>query len=252
MKVAILAGGQGTRMGTATADTPKPMLPIGGQPILRHIMNYYASYGFRDFVIATGHNGQCIRDYFAALDRNKPNTSQCPDCLSQTFDVDGLQVTLVDTGATTNTGGRVKRLASTIGRERFLLTWGDGLADVDLDGLTAFHDSHGRLATVTAVRPPERFGRLELNGHQVTGFFEKQPRADEWINGAFFVLEPEVFDLIEGDQTSWEDGPMHQLAESGQLAAWKHESFWQCMDTPKEQQLLERHWASGSAPWRRS
>lgn len=232
MKTAILAGGRGTRLGSVTRRMPKPMVEIGGQPILWHLMHHYVAFGMRDFVVALGYLGECIR---AWAERDIGSI----DC----------NVDLVDTGLDTATGGRIKRLAPHIGTETFMLTWGDGLSDVDLSNLLAFHRSHGRLATVTAVQPPSRFGQLTLNCDQVVGFQEKPKKSSVWINGAFFVLEPAVFDYIAGDDTAWEREPMERLAADGQLMAWRHEGFWQCMDTIEERDSLERLWSTGQAPW---
>ena len=230
MKTAILAGGVGTRFGEHTRRVPKPMIPIGEQPILWHIMQHYASYGFHDFVIALGYKREVIEEFFQAGS-------------------DSWKVDLVDTGLPTQTGGRIKRLKPHLDNQTFMLTWGDGLADVDLDELLAFHRKHGRLATVTAVHPPSQFGCLQLNGDEVVQFQEKPEHTDQWINGAFFVLEPEVIDLIEGDHTSWEHGPLKRLAEDNQLLAYRHESFWSCMDTPRDKERLQELWDQGSAPW---
>ena len=232
MKVAVLAGGMGTRLAEETVRRPKPMVEIGGMPILWHILKHYAGYGHRDFVIALGYRGDFIRRWFE-------NSAAEP----------GWNVDLIDTGLHTNNGGRIKRLSGVIGRERFMLTWGDGVSDVDLDALLAFHDRHGRLATMTVVHPPSRFGHVALEGDQVAAFAEKPPAAEGWINGAFFVLEPEVFDYIDGDETQFEKAPMERLARDGQLMAFRHEGFWQCMDTIHEKRLLEDIWARGDAPW---
>ncbi len=257
MKVAILAGGAGTRLSEETVMRPKPMVEIGGRPILWHIMEHYASFGHHEFAIALGYKGEMIRDFFV---------SECATTGSVRVDFASSQVIshrseqstvgsdwgvdLVDTGEKTNTGGRIKRLQPFIGDETFLLTWGDGVSDVDLDALLAFHREHGRLATVTAVHPPGRFGCLDLSGTSVTSFHEKPEQTNDWINGAFFVLEPEIFDYIDGDDTQWELEPMERLAQEGQLQAWKHEGFWQCMDTLKEKHFLESLWDSGNAPWK--
>lgn len=232
MKVAILAGGQGTRLAEETVVRPKPMVEIGGRPILWHIMRYYLHFGHREFLVALGYKGEFIREHF---ERHPPEGD----------------VELVDTGIPTLTGGRIKRLAPRLGRETFMLTWGDGLSDVDLDALLAFHRSHGRLATLTAVRPPARYGHLEFDGDRVREFTEKPQTAEGWINGAFFVLEPGVFDYIAGDDTQWERGPLENLARDGQLMAFRHEGFWQCMDTLREKHLLHQLWVGGRAPWKR-
>jgi glucose-1-phosphate cytidylyltransferase len=259
VKVAILAGGLGTRMGEETALRPKPMVEIGGRPILWHIMRYYACHGFRDFVVALGHRGDVIRRYatdFAALagghlaidyDRRSIRATPAAD---DAWPMEGWTLELRETGRDTNTGGRIRRLRDTIGRNRFMLTWGDGLSDVDLHALLAFHRAHGRLVTMTAVRPPPRFGHLALEGDRVAAFEEKPARAEGWINGAFFVCEPEVFDVIDADETQFEREPLQRLAREGQLMAYRHEGFWQCMDTPRDRDLLEQLWAGGRAPWK--
>ena len=253
MKVAILAGGVGTRLAEETEIRPKPMVEIGGRPILWHIMKHYAHHGHRDFVVALGYKGDMIKRFF--LDAWALHGSLKVDLKSGGVTrgdggPEDWTVELVDTGQATLTGGRIKRLASAIGDQPFLLTWGDGVADVDIGKLIAFHRAHGKLATVTAVRPPARFGRLELNGDQVVEFSEKPQLGEGWINGAFFVLEPAVMDYIEGDETQWEREPLERLAADGQLMAYRHDSFWQCMDTLRDKRLLETLWDRGDAPWR--
>jgi glucose-1-phosphate cytidylyltransferase len=252
MKVAILAGGKGTRLGLETYQRPKPMVEIGGRPILWHIIRYYAHYGFRDFAVALGYKGEMISQYFG--DRSVWRTPGRPGPSPVTSNSDSLEdirVETVDTGELTNTGGRIKRLAPALGGETFMLTWGDGLSNVDLDCLLAFHRGHGRLATVTAVHPPSRFGMLDIDKDaRVRSFVEKPTDNQTWINGAFFVLEPGVFDYIEGDDTQFEKQPLEQLAKNDQLMAFKHESFWQCMDNVAEKHLLEGLWQSGIAPWK--
>lgn len=233
MKVAILAGGRGTRLGSTKRRLPKPMYEIGDRPLLWHLLKYYVAFGFEEFVIAAGYRGECISDYFRIHGDSTGAT----------------QINVVDTGLDTATGGRVKRLRDFVGDDTFMLTWGDGLADVNLHELAAFHRGHGRLATVTAVQPPLKFGRLEMVNDRVVRFEEKPRQHGIWINGAFFVLEPEVFDYIEGDETSWERGPMERFAEDEQLMAYKHHGFWQCMDTTAEWELLQRIWVNGAAPW---
>jgi glucose-1-phosphate cytidylyltransferase len=255
MKVAILAGGVGTRLAEETEVRPKPMVEIGGKPILWHIMQHYAWYGFREFAIALGYKGDYIKKYlvdYCSLNRNltvhlgngrvdlHASGSASPD----------WTVHAIDTGQTTNTGGRIKRLAPWLRDGTFMLTWGDGVSDVDLVKLLEFHRAHGKLATVTAVRPTARFGRLELCGHEVMQFTEKPQLGEGWINGAFFVLEPGIFDYIEGDDTQWERDPMERLAKDGQLMAYLHEGFWQCMDTLRDKKLLNDLWERGNAPWK--
>lgn len=253
MKVAILAGGAGSRLAEETEVRPKPMVEIGGYPILWHIMKHYAHYGFNEFVIALGYKGEMIKKYMV---------DYCPLSSNLTVDIgkgnvevhDGPRpdwmVDLVDTGQKTMTGGRIKRLAPYLQNGTFMLTWGDGLSDVDLRRLLDFHRSHGKLATLTAVRPPARYGRLTLKGDSVVLFEEKPQLGEGWINGAFFVLEPRIFDYIEGDNTQWEHEPLERLAADGQLMAYKHTSFWQCMDTLREKYLLESWWRTGHAPWK--
>lgn len=228
MKVAILAGGRGSRLG---AGLPKPLAEIGGRPLIWHVMMHYRQSGLSNFVIALGHGGDAIRRYFAEA---------APADWS---------VALVDTGEDTMTGGRIRRLQPHLGGETFMLTWADGLSDVDIGALAAFHRRHGRLATVTAVAPPPRFGRLTLDGDRVTQFAEKPTGAEGWINGAFFVLEPQVIDLIEGDATVWETGPLPTLAANGQLMAYRHTGFWDCVDTASDLAALRREWDAGNRPW---
>jgi len=254
MKVAILAGGLGTRLSEETVEKPKPMVEIGGKPILWHIMMHYAHFGFNDFAIALGYKGEAIKKYmvdYCSLHSNLTVSLQSGDVKMHggTYKPDWT-VDLVDTGLYTNTGGRIKRLAPYMGNETFMLTWGDGVSDLNLQDLLAFHRSHGKLATLTAVHPPARFGHLELDGNQIVEFSEKPQTREGWINGAFFVLEPEVFDYIDGDDTQWEKAPLERLAADGQLMAYKHTSFWQCMDTLRDKRLLESLWQSGNAPWK--
>ena len=252
MKVAILAGGKGTRLGEETHKKPKPMVEIGGKPILWHIIRYYAHYGFRNFAVALGYKGDMISRYFSDRHIWQSPDTRGPALSPATADKLGdICVELLDTGESTNTGGRIKRLAPALGNKTFMLTWGDGLSNVDLHRLLDFHRSHGRLATVTAVHPPARFGILDISDDaRVNSFSEKPPDTRTWINGAFFVLEPEVFDYIEGDDTQFEKQPLEQLAREGQLMAYRHESFWQCMDNMSEKRLLEALWQSGKAPWK--
>ena len=234
MRVAVLAGGRGTRMGAATAVRPKPMVEIGGRPILWHILRHHAHHGLRDFVVALGHRGDVIRDW---LDRDDHAS--------------GAEWTVrpVDTGADTASGGRVRRLGATLGDEPFVLCWGDGLTDLDTRDLVAFHRAHGRLATVVAAHPPPRFGRLTLDGDRVAAFVEK-PHDPSWVNAGMFVLEPGVLQYVDGDDTPWEDGPMQRLAADGELQAYRHEGFWHGMDTPADLAHLQRLWSSGAAPWK--
>jgi glucose-1-phosphate cytidylyltransferase len=253
MKVALLAGGLGTRLAEETVTRPKPMVEVGNQPVLWHIMKHYAHHGFDEFVIALGYKGEYIKrwmvDYVSLA---SDLTVRGADGSVEHHDVEreDWTISLVDTGQPTATGGRIKRLQPYLGDETFMLTWGDGVSDIDLDALLEFHRSHGRLATMTAVRPPARFGHLELDGDQVAEFSEKPQAGEGWINGAFFVLEPGIFDYIAGDDTQWEREPLEQLAKDGQLMAYRHHGFWQCMDTIRDKKLLEQLWDDGDAPWK--
>jgi glucose-1-phosphate cytidylyltransferase len=252
MKVAILAGGLGSRLAEETEVKPKPMVEIGGKPILWHIMMHYAHYGFNDFAIALGYKGEIIKKYmldYCTLNRDLSVSLKTGKVKMHGGAVPDWTVDLVDTGMKTQTAGRIKRLAPYTGNETFMLTWGDGVSDIDLHDLLRFHRSHGKLATLTAVRPTARFGHLEMNGNQVTEFSEKPQTKEGWINGAFFVLEPEVFDFIDGDSTHFEREPLERLAREGQLMAYPHSGFWQCMDTIREKKILETYWESGNAPW---
>ena len=253
LKVAILAGGVGSRLAEETEVKPKPMVEIGGKPILWHIMKYYAHYGFKDFAIALGYKGEYIKRYmidYSSLASNLTVYTGIGAVKVHDGEKEEWKVDLVDTGQGTETGGRIKRLAPYMGGKTFMLTWGDGVSSVDLHRLLAFHRSHGRLATVTAVRPPARFGRLELDGDNVIEFSEKPQLGEGWINGAFFVLEPGIFDYIDGDGTHWEKEPLERLAKDRQLMAYKHSEFWQCMDTLRDRKLLESLWEKGNAPWK--
>lgn len=254
MKAVILAGGLGTRLAEETHLKPKPMVEIGGRPILWHVMKLYSAHGVNDFVICCGYRGYIIKEYFANyflhmsdvtfdMENNKMEVHQ--------RNAEPWRVTLVDTGEDTLTGGRLKRVKSYVKDEdAFCFTYGDGVADVDISALVRFHQEHGRLATVTAVQPPGRYGALDLTGDQVKGFVEK-PRGDGGrINGGFFVLSPKVLDVIDGDQTSWEGRPLEGLADSGELRAFAHDGFWQPMDTLREKNLLEDLWVAGTAPWK--
>ncbi len=253
MKVAILAGGYGTRLAEETEIRPKPMVEIGGMPILWHIMRHYDHYGFKEFIIALGYKGEYIKRYmldYYALQSNLTVNLKTGEVAMDGGYAPEWTVHLIDTGIPTQTGGRIKRLAPYIGNETFMLTWGDGVSDVDLQDLLAFHRSHGKLATMTAVRPPARYGHLVFDGDRVAKFTEKPQIGEGWINGAFFVLEPGVFDYIDGDSTVWEHEPLERLAADGQLMAYRHTSFWQCMDTLREKYILQRLWESGEAPWK--
>ncbi|MBB5786209.1 glucose-1-phosphate cytidylyltransferase [Jiangella mangrovi] len=254
MKTAILAGGLGSRLAEETVVRPKPMVEIGERPILWHIMRHYLHYGHDEFVIACGYKGEVIKRWmldYATLSADVTVRPRRGEVTVHRSDVsEDWAVDVVDTGQTTNTGGRIKRLAPWVGTDTFMLTWGDGVSDVDLDALLAFHRSHGRIATLTAVRPPARYGHIVTDGDQIVEFSEKPQIGEGWINGAFFVLEPAVFDYIEGDDTQFEKEPLEQLAKDGQLMAYHHHGFWQCMDTVREKHILEELWRSGNAPWK--
>jgi glucose-1-phosphate cytidylyltransferase len=253
MKAVILAGGLGTRISEESHLKPKPMIEIGGKPILWHIMKIYSHYGINDFVICLGYKGYVIKEYFANYFLHMSDV---------TFDmsknhmevhqkhVEPWRVTLVDTGDNTLTGGRLKRVQSHIGNEPFCLTYGDGVAALDIRALINFHNSHGKKATVTAIQPPGRYGALELEDQSVISFREKPEGDGAWINGGFFVLNPSVLDLIEGDQTSWESSPLVQLSKEGNLKAFQHRGFWVAMDTLRDKNHLEDLWNSGKAPWK--
>jgi len=253
MKVVILCGGLGTRLQEETTVKPKPMVEIGGRPILWHIMNIYAAHDCKEFIVALGYKGEIIKNYFL-------NYYYLQNSFSIRLDNGRLDVHdagredwvvhLIDTGLRTETGGRIKRLAPWIGNEMFMMTYGDGVANINIQELLAFHRRHGRLATVTAVRPPGRFGGLSLSDDLVTRFKEKPQVGEGWINGGFFVLEREVLDYIAGDATAWELEPLERLTEEGQLVAYRHDGFWQCMDTLRDVHLLESLWAEGRAPWK--
>jgi glucose-1-phosphate cytidylyltransferase len=252
VKVALLAGGRGTRLAEETDLRPKPMVEIGGKPILWHIMKYYETYGFDDFAIALGYKGDYIKKWMvdqAALTADLTVDFSCNAVHRHDGDAPSTwRVDLIDTGLMTQTGGRIKRLAPYVGKSTFMLTWGDGLSNVDLHRLLEFHRSHGRLATLTAVRPPARFGHLALEDDTVVDFTEKPETGENyWINGAFFVLEPEVFEYIDGDATMFEKEPLSNLARDGQLKAYMHQGFWQCMDTVRDRDYLEMLWASEPA-----
>jgi glucose-1-phosphate cytidylyltransferase len=253
MKVVILAGGLGTRLQEETVVKPKPMVEIGGRPILWHIMKIFASYGYNEFIIALGYKAEYIKDYF--LNYRPVNTDLTVQ--TRTGKVDFYReppedwiVHLVDTGAQTQTGGRLKRLTDFIGQEPFMMTYGDGVADVNIPELIDFHQRQGRLATVTAVHPPARFGEIQFDDSLVAGFAEKPQVGDGWINGGFFVLDPKVLDYIPGDMSPWEVEPMNRLVREKQLSAYRHPGFWQCMDTVRDVKLLETLWAEGRAPWK--
>lgn len=253
MKVVLLAGGLGSRLSEETQARPKPMVEIGGQPILWHIMMGYSRYGLSDFIVCLGYKAYLIKEYFAnfILHRSDLTVDLATGSISHVRGdgVPNWRVTLVDTGADTQTGGRLKRVAHLLDpREPFCMTYGDGLSDVDIGRLIGFHRAEGREATLTAVRPPGRFGATVLEGDRVVRFEEKP--ADGWINGGFFVIEPKAVDRIAGDETAWELEPMAGLAEQGELAAYRHDGFWQPMDTLRDRFYLEALWASGNPPWK--
>ncbi len=253
MKVAILAGGLGTRLQEETTVRPKPMVEVGGRPILWHIMKLYSNFGFADFVLALGYKGEMIKDYFLNYRVRASNlTVSLADGAVTVGDgpTEQWTVELLDTGQDSMTGGRVRRIIEHVGPQTLMLTYGDGVANVDLPGLLEFHRKQGLLATVTAVRPPARFGGITLDGDTVARFEEKPQVGEGWINGGFFVLEPGVADYIAGDQTVFEREPLERLARDRQLAAFRHDGFWQSMDTLRDVRLLESLWSAGRAPWR--
>jgi glucose-1-phosphate cytidylyltransferase len=252
MKTVIMAGGLGTRLSEETTIRPKPMVEIGRMPMLWHIMNLYAAGGYREFVVALGYKAEIVKSFF--LDYYHLRNSMTIDLARGAVSVhDGdredWMVHLIDTGLDTQVGGRLKRVKSWVADGTFMMTYGDGVAGLDLREVVAFHRRHKRLATLTAVRPPARFGALSLDGDFVDGFIEKPQVGEGWINGGFFVLEPEVLDYIEGDETVFEHEPLERLAREGQLAAYRHDGFWQCMDTLRDVRLLQSLWESGQAPW---
>lgn len=252
MKVVLLAGGFGVRLSEYTETIPKPMVTVGGRPMLWHIMRTYVRFGHKDFYVALGYRAEVVKEYF--LHYRSLNADFTVDLTTgavtphQTDDAD-WRVTLVHTGLESMTGGRVKRMQPFIGNESFMLTYGDGVADINLERLLAFHRNHGKMVTVTGVHPGARFGELQMNGEQVSSFQEKPQIGQGWINGGFFVIQPEFFDLIQGDATILEREPLEQAARMGQLMAYRHEGFWQCMDTKRDRDLLEELWQSGKAPW---
>lgn len=253
MKAVILAGGLGTRLSEETGTRPKPMVEIGGHPILWHVMKVYASHGINDFVVCLGYKGYMIKEYFANYFLHMSDVTL--DIANQKMEIhqhtaEPWRVTLVDTGEQSMTGGRLRRVRRYLGEEDCCFTYGDGLSDVDIGKLIEHHRSRGVLATVTAVQPPGRFGTLQLEGDRVARFVEKPEGDGGWINGGFFVISPKVIDYIAGDATIWEREPMERLAREGQLSAWLHRGFWQPMDTLRDRKHLDELWASGKAPWK--
>ena len=252
MKVVILAGGFGTRLSEYTDVIPKPMVSIGGKPILWHIMNHYASYGHNDFYIALGYKSEVIKDYFIRY--YETNSDFTIDLSNGDIEVHNKskinwKVTLVNTGLDSMTGGRLKRLKEFVGLETFMLTYGDGLSNVNINSLVNFHNNHNKMVTLTSVRPQARFGELKLVDDKVINFSEKPSMHDGWINGGYFVINPQFLDYIDGDDTILEKKPLETVAGEGRLMAFKHDGFWQCMDTKRDRDLLETLWSSGSAPW---
>ena len=252
MQLIILAGGLGSRLSEETSTRPKPLVEIGGMPIIWHIMKIYASHGVKNFVICLGYKGYLIKEFFANLRLHSSNISLSADGSVKYHGepASDWTITLVDTGAATQTGGRLLRVRDFLDGPEFFMTYGDGLGDVDITKLRDFHQQNGCLATVTATRPTARFGALELDGHLVNAFVEKPVAEGGWINGGFFVLNKGVLDYISDDGTLWEQEPMKELAANGQLAAFQHDGFWQPMDTLREKQILEELWSSGNAPWK--
>jgi len=255
MKVVILAGGYGTRIGEESQLKPKPLIAIGDKPIICHIMSTYSRYGFNDFIICLGYKGYMIKEYFAhyflhqsdvTFDFSKGNEMTLHNPCR-----DRWKVTLIDTGKDTMTGGRIKRIQSYVGNDPFMLTYGDGVSSIDIEKLVSYHRAHGKLATITATQPPGRFGALDLGSDdQVRGFQEKPNGDGGWINAGFFVLEPDVFSYLDGDETVFEREPLERLAQNGQLAAYKHTGFWHPMDTMRDKNYLESLWKSGKAEWK--
>ena len=254
MKVVILAGGFGTRLSEMTDMIPKPMVPIGGKPILSHIMDIYSSYGYNEFILALGYKASVVKEYF--LDFHYVNSDFTVDLSNGQITLhdkvkNNIKVTLVDTGLNTMTGGRLRRLKSHIGSERFMMTYGDGLCDVNIDQLVNFHINNQKMVTVTTVHPGARFGEMVIENGNVKSFKEKPQTGLGWINGGFFVMEPEFLDLIQSDETVLEKEPLETVSNKNQLAAFQHDGFWQCMDTIRDRNILEDLWNSNKAPWKK-
>ena len=253
MKAVILAGGLGTRLSEETTIRPKPMVELGGKPVLWHIMKIYAHYGISDFIVCLGYKGYMIKEYFANYFLHMSDVTfnlRSNEMKVHHNTSEPWSVTLVDTGDATQTGGRLKRVREHVGNETFCFTYGDGLSDVDLNALLAFHREQHTLATLTAIQPPGRFGVIDIDADKIRAFQEKPPGDGSWINGGFFILEPQVFDFIEGDDVAWEREPLEKLARQGELSAFKHPGFWHPMDTLRDKMFLESLWQSGSAPWK--
>jgi glucose-1-phosphate cytidylyltransferase len=255
MKVVILCGGLGTRLREETEYRPKPMVPVGGRPILWHIMKLYAHHGHKEFILCLGYKGEVIKDYFRNYHWNTSDVTlklgRNPQIrYHNTHDEEDWTVTLLDTGAETQTGGRLRRALAHVPDDTFLFTYGDGLTDSDISASVRFHQQHGKLATVTAVRPSGRFGELAMDGHTITGFNEKPEQESTFVNGGFFVLNRRIAEYLDNDACVFERAPLERLAREGNLQAYQHQGFWQCMDTYREQQMLEKLYLSGQAPWK--
>ena len=253
MKAVILAGGLGTRIGEETHLRPKPLIEIGGRPILWHIMKLYSAHGVREFVICCGYKGYQIKEYFANYFLHMADVTfdVCKDKMEvHHIHAEPWRVTVVDTGIETMTGGRIRRVREYVGNERFCMTYGDGVSDISISKLLEFHESHGRLATLTAIQPGARFGGLDLSGDCVNRFVEKPKGDGRWVSGGYFVLEPGIFEYLTGDDDIWEQAPLRKLAEENQLVAYRHDNFWAAMDTLRDKQYLEELWSANRAPWK--